>query len=70
MNDISKKSELQQSCITAVINWFFCKHNYLWVRNVYGDEIYMAGKWKRSWWKCDKCNKMKSSEHLNNTGCS
>ena len=53
---------------TAVISWFFCKHNYLWVRNVYGDEIYMTGKWKRSWWKCYKCGKIKSSEHLNTTG--
>ena len=30
--------------VCAVISRFFCKHNYLWVRNVYGDEIYMTGK--------------------------
>ena len=34
----------------------FCKHNWQWSRNIYGDEIISAG-WKRSWWYCCKCGK-------------
>ena len=50
--------------VCAVISRFFCKHDYLWVRNVYGDEIYMTGKFKRSWGKCNKCGKWQSKEQL------
>ena len=46
------------------IRRFLCKHNYLWVRNVYGDEIYMTGKFKRSWRKCNKCSEWQSKEYL------
>ena len=64
-----KKKALQQRLnIHAVISRFFCKHNYLWVRNVYGDEIYMTGKFKRSWWKCNKCGKRQSKEQLYTEG--
>ena len=51
--------------VCAVISRVFCKHNYSWIRNVYGDEIYMTGKFKRSWWKCNKCGKWQSKEQLN-----
>ena len=54
--------------VCAVISRFFCKHDYLWVRNVYGDEIYTTGKFKRSWWKCNKCGKWQSREQLNTSG--
>jgi hypothetical protein len=54
--------------VYAVIGRFFCKHDYIWVRNVYGDEIYMTGKFKRSWWKCNKCNKWQSREQLYTDG--
>lgn len=54
--------------VCAVISRFFCKHNYLWDRNVYGDEIYMTGKFKRSWWKCNKCGKWQSREQLYTEG--
>lgn len=39
-----------KSNICVFISRFFCKHDYLWERNVYGDEISMTGKFKRSWW--------------------
>ena len=55
-------------CVCAVISRFLCKHDYLWVRNVYGDEIYMTGKFKRSWWKCNKCGKWQSREQLHTDG--
>lgn len=45
----------------------FCKHNFdIFIRNVYGDEIYMTGKFKRSWWECSKCGKRHSKDHLFN----
>lgn len=50
------------------IKQIFCKHNYLWIRNVYGDEIYRTGKFKRSWWKCNKYGKWKSRGQLNTNG--
>ena len=31
-----------------------CKHEFVFVRNIYGDEIIERG-WKRSIWRCDKC---------------
>lgn len=39
----------------------FCKHDYEFVRNIYGDEIRYLG-WKRSEWKCKKCGKVKYSK--------
>jgi hypothetical protein len=54
--------------VYAVIVRVFCNHDYLWVRNVYGDEIYMTGKFKRSWWKCNKCGKWQLREQLHTDG--
>ena len=54
--------------ILHIVKRSFCSHEYLWVRNVYGDEIYMTGKWKRSWWKCNKCGKLQSRDYLNTNG--
>lgn len=47
-----------------VIRREFCKHDYTWIRNVYGDEIYMSGKFKRSWWRCKKCGVFNSTGQL------
>lgn len=41
------------------MNWIkriFCKHDYEFVRNIYGDEI-NNGAGKRSEWRCRKCGK-------------
>jgi hypothetical protein len=32
----------------------FCRHEYKWVWNFYGDAI-IAHNWKRSRWDCRKC---------------
>lgn len=32
----------------------FCKHEFEWKRNIYGDQINYAGG-KRSLWQCSKC---------------
>lgn len=45
------------------IKQLFCKHNYEWVRNIYGDEIIDAG-YHRSVWKCSKCGNIKYEEHM------
>ncbi len=38
------------------IKRMFCKHEYEFIRNIYGDEInHLDGK--RSWWRCRKCGK-------------
>lgn len=39
-----------------IIRQLFCKHNYHFYRNIYGDEIIYCG-YKRSIWKCTKCGK-------------
>ena len=46
-----------------IIRRLFCKHNYEFVRNIYGDEIRLLG-WKRSVWKCSKCGKIKLKDNL------
>ena len=42
----------------------FCNHNYIFVRNIYGDEIIHSG-FKRSILECSECEKTKLSEYLN-----
>ena len=46
-----------------MIKQLFCKHEYKFVRNIYGDEIIASG-WKRSMWRCEKCGKFKGKEEL------
>lgn len=41
------------------MNWFkslFCKHKFVFVHNIHGDEINECGGY-RSVWKCSKCGK-------------
>lgn len=48
------------------MNWFkslFCKHEYEFVRNIYGDEINQLNG-KRSEWKCKKCGKIEYRTYL------
>ena len=46
-----------------LIRRILCKHEYAFIRNIYGDEINMAGG-KRSWWRCRKCGKWKLRSQL------
>lgn len=46
-----------------IIRQLFCKHDYKFVRNIYGDEIRYLG-WKRSEWRCSKCGKLKLEDNL------
>ena len=48
---------------SEVLKSLFCKHEYIFVRNIYGDEIIHRG-FKRSEWKCDECGKIKLSDKL------
>ena len=45
--------------------WWFkkCKHEYEFIRNIYGDEINQHDG-KRSEWKCKKCGKIEYRYHL------
>lgn len=45
----------------------FCKHEYVWDRNIYGDEVERTGG-MRSWWRCTKCGKKKAMPELNLAG--
>lgn len=47
----------------SLLKKIFCKHNYRFVRNIYGDEIIYLG-YKRSEWKCSKCDKYKYKDKL------
>ena len=50
-----------------LINRLFCKHNYKFVRNIYGDEInHLNGK--RSVWVCEKCGKLEYRDYLEPVG--
>lgn len=42
---------------------FGCKHNWVWKRNIYGDEInHLNGK--RSVWVCELCGKVEYRDDL------
>ena len=43
------------------IKKLFCKHNWKHKRNIYGDEIIVAG-YHRSAWVCFKCSKVEYRE--------
>ena len=48
------------------MNWKFwkrCKHEYEFVRNIYGDEINWCGGY-RSVWRCKKCGKIEYRRYL------
>ncbi len=40
-----------------------CTHDYKRIETIHGDEIIGSG-FKRSIWKCSKCNKNKASKYL------
>ena len=42
-----------------------CKHDFEFVRNIYGDQI-RYNSWNRSMWKCKKCGKLKYKQNLFN----
>ncbi len=46
-----------------IVRRLLCRHEWEWLRNIYGDEINLAGG-KRSWWRCKKCGKLRLSPHL------
>jgi hypothetical protein len=50
-----------------IINRLFCKHDYFWRRNIYGDEI-NAVNGKRSWVVCSRCGKWKAKDKLEEYG--
>ena len=39
-----------------------CRHDYVFERNIYGDEINWTGF--RSWWRCRKCGALKGGDRL------
>lgn len=41
----------------------FCKHQYAFRRNLYGDEIIEWG-WKRSIWQCEHCGNLQGRDSL------
>lgn len=56
--------DIKHTKMKQLIKRLFCIHNWNWIRNVYGDETYMTGEFKRSWWRCNKCNKTESRTNL------
>lgn len=46
-----------------LIKRLLCKHEYEFVRNIYGDEINHSGG-MRSLWKCPKCGRTFLDPHL------
>lgn len=49
-----------------ILNKLFCKHEYQFERNVYGDEINWCNC--RSYYRCVKCGKTKRGQYLNYRG--
>ena len=49
--------------IRKIFNKIRCKHDYQFVRNIYGDEINQCGGY-RSIWQCSKCGRYKYCKRL------
>lgn len=47
----------------SIVKRLFCRHEWEFVRNIYGDEINAAGG-NRSWWRCRKCGKLVMDPHV------
>lgn len=47
----------------SIIKRLFCRHEYVFERNIYGDEINHVGG-HRSWWRCKICGKRALDPHL------
>lgn len=47
----------------SILKRIFCRHEYEFVRNIYGDEINHVGG-RRSWWRCPKCGAYKLCDKL------
>jgi hypothetical protein len=45
------------------IKRLFCRHSYAFYSNIYGDAIIDWG-WKRSLWRCEKCDKLQARDDL------
>lgn len=45
------------------IKSLFCKHNFIHIRNIYGDQIHVYDG-KRSIFKCKKCGKYQAMDEL------
>lgn len=41
----------------------WCKHDFEHLRNLYGDQVWMAG-YKRSLWMCRHCDKVEARDEL------
>lgn len=48
-----------------ILDRLFCRHFYVFERNIHGDEI-IAKNWKRSVWKCVDCGKEALRDKLHN----
>ena len=49
--------------IEKIIQKFGCGHEYVFVRNIYGDEVNQCGGY-RSLWQCYKCGKQQYRQEL------
>ena len=49
--------------IRRFIRQLLCRHEWVFERNIYGDEINHVGG-MRSWWRCAKCGKRSLDPHL------
>ena len=50
--------------IKNILKKLFCKHDLVFLRNIYGDEIRYLG-YKRSIWECSKCKRIILKDELN-----
>lgn len=50
-----------------ILRRMFCKHEWQFVCNIYGDEIIRVG-YKRSVWQCSKCGKLRYRNKLHREG--
>jgi len=67
---LDREGDIMLKYIKRLFKQYNCKHKYIFIRNIYGDEInhISSSKIYRSWWECERCNKYQLSEKLFNIG--
>jgi hypothetical protein len=63
LEDLRNANLKLMDLIRRLIKQLFCRHHYEWYYNLYGDQIISWG-YKRSVWKCTKCELLQGREKL------
>ena len=64
-NRLNKRRAFSRK-LKRLVGWIWCRHEWGWLRNIYGDEINLVSlnKVYRSYWCCEKCGRIQKRGEL------